>query len=37
MIQRIPTKPRTNVPAVIFAIIVAAGLMGYAAHVWSVK
>ena len=29
MIQRIPTKPRTNVPAVIFAIIIAAGLLGY--------
>ena len=32
MTPRIPTKPRTNVPAVIFAIIVAAGLLGYAAH-----
>jgi hypothetical protein len=36
MIQRIPTKPRTNVPAVIFAIIVAAGLLGYVAYIWSV-
>lgn len=32
MIPRIPTKPRTNMPAVVFGVIVVALVIGYLAQ-----